>query len=221
MTNSPRKGRGRGIQFLRALLIDAPPTCVPWPLFRDVNGYGRVGLEGKAQWAHAVMCRLAHGDPPTPKHEATHSCGNGKEGCVNPRHLSWGTRSRNQLDRRFHGTKALSGYRSIRRKLMPEDVAAIRSMRGQRTQREIAAQFGIADATVRDIFAGRIHNPKGPDRDWLPPEVDRLREAITRQMTMAEAAVFLGRSKGSVHGKLHKLGLRAFDGRTRRWQVAR
>lgn len=207
MNNPPRKGQGKGILFLRALLTDAPPTCVTWPMCRDLNGYGRIGHEGKAQWAHNLMCRLAHGEPPSSKHEATHSCGNGKEGCVNPRHLSWGTKSRNQLDRRFHGTKALSNYRSVNRKLMPEDVAAIWAMKGQKTQREIAAQFNIADATVRDIYAGRIHNPNYTDKDWLPPEVEKLRDAIASGLTKGETAALLGRTVGSVHGKMHKLGI--------------
>lgn len=86
MRGKPRSGRrkspsftghGTGIKFLRALLDNAPPHCVTWPLFRDTNGYGRIGFNGNMEWAHRRMCFLAHGDPPSSAHEAAHSCGNG------------------------------------------------------------------------------------------------------------------------------------------------
>lgn len=53
------------------------------------------------------MCQKAHGDPPSPKHDAAHSCGRGHEGCVNPNHLSWKTKKQNQADRITHGTSHL------------------------------------------------------------------------------------------------------------------
>lgn len=171
------KGNGGGARFLRALLADAPPTCVTWPLFRDVNGYGRVGYNGKLTWAHTLMCEMVHGPRPSPDHEATHSCGNGKEGCVNPRHLLWGTRSRNQKDRRFHGTKAEGQWkRPSRRKLTQADVEEIRRLRGQKTQRAIAARFGVTDATIRDIYSGKSWS-SGPVKwkELAPAEVAEVR----------------------------------------------
>ena len=149
-----KKGQGNGIKFLRALLTDAPADCVIWPQFRDPNGYGRLGHDGKGYWAHLLMCELAHGKPPTPEHEAAHSCGRGHDACVNPRHLSWATKTRNQLDRRAHGTAASAGWR-WHPKLNPEKVLEIRALRGKKTQREIAAMFGVTDATVRDVQSGR------------------------------------------------------------------
>ena len=149
------KREGRGLLFLRNLLISAPPDCVIWPMFRDKsNGYGRLGVDGEIPWAHRYMCELAHGPAPGPGYEATHSCGNGHGGCVNPRHLSWGTRTRNQLDRRFHGTKSRGGWQH-RPKLTPVDVIQIRKYDGPLTQARLAQIFGVTDATIRDVRSGK------------------------------------------------------------------
>lgn len=53
--------------------------------------------------ASRAMCILAKGLPPTPKHQAIHSCGNGHLNCVNPSHLRWGTASENREDAVRHG----------------------------------------------------------------------------------------------------------------------
>lgn len=54
--------------------------------------------------ASRAMCILAHGLPPSPKHMAIHSCGNGHLSCVNPKHLRWGTGKDNIQDAIRHRT---------------------------------------------------------------------------------------------------------------------
>jgi hypothetical protein len=126
--------------------------CLPWPFWCDYNGYGKVGRNGKILWAHREMCILVNGAPPSPDHETAHSCGRGKFGCVHPKHVGWKTRSQNQLDRNIHGTKATGS----RRKLNPDKVRKIRLLRPTKTQRELAALFGVRDATIRDVLTGKI-----------------------------------------------------------------
>lgn len=42
------KGKGKGIEFLRANINYAGEDCLPWPFFRDPwLGRGRVGYLGK------------------------------------------------------------------------------------------------------------------------------------------------------------------------------
>lgn len=53
--------------------------------------------------AARAMCILTNGLPPTPKHQAIHSCGNGHLSCVNPAHLRWGTAAENREDAIRHG----------------------------------------------------------------------------------------------------------------------
>src|SRR5579859_4466599 len=37
-----------------------------------------------------VVCEAYHGPPPTPQHEAGHTCPDGENArCINPRHLAW------------------------------------------------------------------------------------------------------------------------------------
>jgi hypothetical protein len=121
--------------------------CVGWPFTRIRTGYGRFGRQRKNIYAHRYICEWAHGPAPTPKHQASHSCGNGHLGCVNPRHLSWKTNSENQLERREHGT-AKNGKRW---KLTPAQVAEIRAAEGQERTDIVAARYGIRESTVRGI----------------------------------------------------------------------
>lgn len=147
-----------GIDWLRAHVDFDGEGCLLWPRFRDVNGYGRVSVrvdgKTKIRWAHRVMCELVNGPCP-PDHEAAHSCGRGKFGCVHPKHLEWKTQTANQIDRAQHGTKSRGAYH-LHPKLTPEKVREIRRTKGgTETQREIAALYGVTDATIRDIYTGR------------------------------------------------------------------
>lgn len=148
-------GKGAGIAFIRSHLEYCGDECLIWPLGRDPqNGYGRASHDGKIFWAHRLMCQLAHGEPPSPEHQAAHSCGRGHFGCVHPGHLAWKTAAENQADRHKHGTAGKGcGYRF---KLTPQKVAEIRSLNGLKTQRELAAAFGVSWQTIGMILRGEI-----------------------------------------------------------------
>jgi|VirMetMinimDraft_7_1064189.scaffolds.fasta_scaffold103182_2 hypothetical protein len=78
--------------------------CIDWPFANCPHGRGIVQTKGVAFSAPNFMCRAAHGNPPTPKHHAAHSCGNGHNGCLNPNHLRWATPRENESDKILHGT---------------------------------------------------------------------------------------------------------------------
>jgi hypothetical protein len=111
-------------------------------------------VNGKRTVASRYVCELAHGAPPTPKHEAAHSCGNGKDGCVNQNHLSWKTRTENQADRLEHGTHN-RGARQGRSKLNEDDVREIIALKGKEKQRDLAKRFGVTRMTVSSIHTGK------------------------------------------------------------------
>lgn len=113
----------------------------------DTKAPPRVCLRVFLRFNGTYMCELVHGAPPTPDHEAAHSCGKGHEGCIHPKHLSWATHSENQLDRREHGTnKKKGGPRPI---ITPEKAAEIRVLYdGKMPIIYIAAKFGISRSTV-------------------------------------------------------------------------
>lgn len=96
--------------FLRSLTGTEDQACirVPWPL--TSSGYTSVRVDGENHYAHRFVCILAHGDPPTNTALATHSCGNGRLGCVNPNHLIWGTHKSNSFDVAVHGLQRDADY---------------------------------------------------------------------------------------------------------------
>lgn len=128
--------------------------CLKWPFGVNDTGRGKVTVEGKAMSAPRAMCLLAHGEPPTPQHEAAHSCGKGHEGCVNPRHLSWKTTSENRMDMADHGTLP-RGEAVNTAKLTKDQVREIRRIGSRMDRKDIASMFGVAPCTVWEIQTRR------------------------------------------------------------------
>lgn len=151
--NTPRnKGKGKGIEWLRAHAAYDGDDCLIWP-FSTARGYGHLGVDGKLVYAHTVMCELVNGPAPTPEHQAAHSCGRGHEACVSGKHLSWKTQSGNQLDRRVHGTKNEgNGWKP---KLSWEQVQEIRALASTKTHDELAAQFNTSRRNIGSIINGK------------------------------------------------------------------
>lgn len=126
--------------------------CLIWPFQRlQSDGRGAVKYHGKQTIAARVMCMLAHGEPPTPEHEAAHSCGKGHEGCVNPKHLRWATRVENKADMIAHGTRPW-GEKQGSSKLKTADVLAIRAATGL-SQSTLAKRFGVRQSTIHKILS--------------------------------------------------------------------
>jgi len=124
--------------------------CLKWPFGVSSHDRGTVSLNGKSMSAPRAMCLLAHGDPPTPRHHAAHSCGNGHLGCMNPQHISWKTPKENEADKSGHGTLR-RGSAINTSKLSEDDVRAIRSMIGKVRGAEIARAWGITPTMVSNI----------------------------------------------------------------------
>lgn len=200
------KGNGQSIKWIQAHLnYPHEDYCLIWPFYR-LRGYGQFGYLGKNYYAHRYMCELVHGEPPTPDHQAAHSCGNGVEGCANPRHLSWKTKSENQLDCRAHGThaKAAAGNRGILSRDLAEQ---IRAMKGIKTQWEIAEEYGISESTVSDIWLNRTWTRQSKIVHWTSDEDDKIREGMRTGQTFAEMATEIGRPKKAVTARAYRIGL--------------
>lgn len=146
------------LDWLAANVGHIGDDCLVWPFHvSKKDGYGRVHhpADGHLMTASRLMCVLAHGEPPTPKHEAAHSCGKGSSACVNPGHVYWATPTRNQRDRVLHGTSN-RGERQGGSKLTEEDVRSIRGMIGSMTQGSIADLFGVEVSTISRISTGDV-----------------------------------------------------------------
>jgi len=155
--DGPNKGNGAVVRWLREHASYQGGECLMWPFSRVRNGYGHVGYLGKLVYAHRFMCELVNGPPPTPEHHASHSCGKGRQGCVNPRHLEWKTASENHLERRRHGTAATSIW-GAKGKLSRDTVEAIRRLEGLTTNMELARRFDVSVDTIRRIFTRETYN---------------------------------------------------------------
>jgi hypothetical protein len=139
---------GEAAQFLREVVIPFKRTdCLLWPYAKSTAGYAQIRMHGVTHYVYRIVCEAQHGKAP-PKQEARHLCGAGNLGCVNPKHVVWGTRRQNQLDRVAHGTSN-RGERQWQAKLTAKDITKIRS--SKLLQREIAAQYGITQSQVSRI----------------------------------------------------------------------
>lgn len=121
--------------------------CLIWPFTRLIDGRGQMGRK----LVHRVLCEAVHGPPPTPVHEAAHSCGNGRGGCVTKRHLSWKTPAENMMDKRSHGQIA-RGERGGSAKLTEADVLDIRRSQREFTAAELSKRFSVGESTIRMIW---------------------------------------------------------------------
>lgn len=126
--------------------------CLRWPFEVHREGYGTVRHNGRRRVASRVMCEAAHGLPPSTDHDAAHSCGNGHQACMNPRHLSWKTRKGNVADAIKHGTWN-HGEKVPSAKLTEDDVREIRRIGSTEPQSVLAARFGVRDSAISRILA--------------------------------------------------------------------
>ncbi len=163
------KGKGRAMAWLLAHVDYRYDDCLKWPFSRDSHGYGQLGHEGKVFKAHRKLCELKHGPAPSPDHEAAHSCGRGHQGCINPNHLSWKTRSANQQDR----TDSY-GAGAPRHKLTEEDVFEIRKLFETETNLTIATRFDVTPGLISKIKNGKLWQED--KRRFVPLTDDQIRE---------------------------------------------
>jgi hypothetical protein len=140
--------------MLAQALAHKGDQCFIWPGYREKNGRSLVCRNGRRMNAANFVCRAAHGDPPTPLHEAAHSCGRGHDNCASPHHLRWATRKENHADAKAQGTWT-HGERCNQSRLTEEDIHEIRRLRPAKTLRELADRFGVSKAAISCIATGK------------------------------------------------------------------
>lgn len=141
----------------RQVAKGGPDECWNWIAKSKVDGYGTIGLGGRAakkMLSHRVVWELTHG--PIPKSTeyhgfvVLHKCDN--RACCNPAHLVLGKQSDNVADMDAKGRRVnsqLYGSAHGMSKVTEKDVVAIRAATG--TNQEIAKQFGITRQNVKFI----------------------------------------------------------------------
>lgn len=167
--------------------------CLIWPLTRAQNGYPTAG-KNNAIRPHRIMCEHRNGPPPTPSHQAAHSCGKGHLGCVNPWHLNWKTPAENQIER-FQ----LQGAPMPRYRLRPEQVDEIRSMKGRERTVETAARFQCSEANIRQIQSGKTWKVESQHiRQFTSEEVALIRTTPWQQRSARQWAQQFGVKRSTI-----------------------
>jgi hypothetical protein len=157
---SPLGGRtanGAANRYLSQIVLSYQGAeCLIWPYARNpVSGQAVIRINNKTRITSRVVLEETQGPPPTPRHEAAHSCGKGHLGCVNPAHLVWKTHIENLADRVAHGT-INRGARNWSTKLTENDVRQIRLLleKGE-SERQVGRRFGVSDGAINAIRRGR------------------------------------------------------------------
>ena len=123
-------------------------NCLIWPFSRNNQGYAAVWIDKKRWLVHRYYCTQKHGAAPSLAHHASHVCGNGKIGCVNPSHVEWKTPIENNRDKTVHGT-LLMGERHPSAKINADIVRLIRSSPG--TGVSLAVALGLSESLISNI----------------------------------------------------------------------
>lgn len=136
---------GSGKRFIQDALRQEMDDCILWPYTRNQGGYAVIDSGPRRTTVSRYMCELAYGEPPTPEHEAAHSCGN--RACVNKKHLRWATITENHDDKRLHGTMVM-GEASNLAKLTEADIRLIRLLRPTMRVKDLAERFQCSRAMI-------------------------------------------------------------------------
>jgi hypothetical protein len=144
---------GEPLKYLKMHRNHDSDECVIWPYGKNELGYGLVQYQGKRRKAHQLMCEWTRGPKPEGQ-GALHSCGNGHFGCINPRHISWGSQKQNMQDAEAHGTIARE-MRLPHTVLTDDDVRYIKSMQYKIKAQELADRFGVLRPHIYAIQNGR------------------------------------------------------------------
>ena len=118
--------------------------CWLWTAYRMKNGYGFFRTPIKNELAHRAAYRLFNGA--LDARDVMHSCDN--PACVNPEHLSLGTRKENMQDAKTKRRMRV-GELHGRAKLTNEQVKFAKTAPG--LQREIAALLGVSQGHISFI----------------------------------------------------------------------
>lgn len=130
-----------------------PDECWVWTPPTLDTGYGQFWMDGKQRRAHRLSWTMENGPIPNGLC-ALHTCD--VRACVNPAHLFLGTKADNNADRDAKGRQVFAkGERHGSAKLARELVRQIRHVYPAKSQRRLAAIFGVSQHTICDIVNRR------------------------------------------------------------------
>ena len=139
---------GQPAEFYNSLLEIDDRECVKWPHAVSGAGYAQIRMNNKIEYVHRLICKAEHGEPSDSGFYASHLCGKGHLGCVNPNHIQWCSPAENSAHRIIHGTTN-RGERHGRHKLKKNDVLKIRE--DHRSINVIANEYNVSEGAIRSV----------------------------------------------------------------------
>lgn len=123
--------------------------CWEWAGSRDINGYGRLSVDGIPALAHRISWSLYRGEITSEQH-VLHRCDN--PSCIRPEHLFLGDQIANMADkmakkRHRYGVSRGTDHGSAR--LTEDQVREIRA--STEASEKIAPLYGVSGRQIRDI----------------------------------------------------------------------
>jgi predicted XRE-type DNA-binding protein len=138
-----------------------PPReeCLIWPYSKEGCGYARINnkkisVSGiKTKLVSRLICQAVYGDPPPEKPDAIHSCDCGHLGCVEPSHLAWGSKFKNNGPDKLRAGTDCNGEKHSNHKLTTKQVRCIQKLYASNcfTQRELGTRFGVSQNQIKEI----------------------------------------------------------------------
>jgi hypothetical protein len=138
-----------------------PGKCWEWRRAHNGDGYGTLTVNGRQVYAHRLSFELSGGIIPYGM-DVLHECDNPR--CINPEHLSAGTRAKNMADCHARGrskipSPRMKGKSNGASKLTEAHVRTIREgLAAGVTQARLAQRFGVSQPLISKINRGEIWN---------------------------------------------------------------
>lgn len=159
----PRARKPRALledRFWAKVKVGAPTECWEWVGARDNYGYGFMFRSRNPQRyykAHRLSWELANGRELADDEFILHACD--WPPCVNPAHLSAGTKGDNNRDRAAKGRgRHPSGLESTSSKLTAEQVREIRKQwRAGKSQSMLAREYPVGQAQISRIVRNVVY----------------------------------------------------------------
>ena len=139
--------------------------CWPWLGGTNGNGRGRVKFNDRSQYVYRIAWELTTGLPIPDHLDACHACDNPI--CVNPSHIFIGTHKENMADAAQKGRLKPPAPRygnDHHLVTVPPDVVAqavAEFLSGDERQVDVAARYGVAQATLSRWFLGQQRHDSG------------------------------------------------------------